>query len=102
MKDPAKFERHGLAPETVLNQAMSGLSHLHSLNIGKIYFFCFFLLSLSFVRLLENGSENVVRTSKGRVVYVRYTISSYILPWTVIDLSSLSFWLPHVRPRDVP
>ncbi|XP_022799133.1 serine/threonine-protein kinase/endoribonuclease IRE1-like [Stylophora pistillata] len=35
VEDPT-FERHGLTPVTVLNQAMSGLAHLHSLNIGKI------------------------------------------------------------------
>ena len=29
------FDRRGLTPVTVLNQAMSGLAHLHSLNIGK-------------------------------------------------------------------
>ena len=34
MEDPT-FDRHGLTPVTVLNQAMSGLAHLHSLNIGK-------------------------------------------------------------------
>ena len=34
VEDPT-FERHGLTPVTVLNQAMSGLTHLHSLNIGK-------------------------------------------------------------------
>ena len=38
MEDPT-FDRHGLTPVTVLNQAMSGLSHLHSLNIGKMNFF---------------------------------------------------------------
>ncbi|XP_020626094.1 serine/threonine-protein kinase/endoribonuclease IRE1-like [Orbicella faveolata] len=32
VEDPT-FDRHGLTPVTVLNQAMSGLSHLHSLNI---------------------------------------------------------------------
>lgn len=32
VEDPT-FERHGLTPVTVLNQAMSGLAHLHSLNI---------------------------------------------------------------------
>lgn len=32
VEDPT-FERHGLTPVTVLNQAMSGLTHLHSLNI---------------------------------------------------------------------
>jgi len=38
VEDPT-FDRHGLTPVTVLNQAMSGLSHLHSLNIGKMNFF---------------------------------------------------------------
>lgn len=38
MEDPA-FDRHGLTPVTVLNQAMSGLAHLHSLNIGKMNLF---------------------------------------------------------------
>ena len=33
------FDRRGLTPVTVLNQAMSGLAHLHSLNIGKMSFF---------------------------------------------------------------
>ena len=37
MEDPT-FDRHGLTPITVLNQAMSGLAHLHSLNIGKMNF----------------------------------------------------------------
>jgi len=30
------FDRHGLEPVTLLEQTMSGLSHLHSLNIGNI------------------------------------------------------------------
>ena len=38
MEDPT-FDRHGLTPVTVLNQALSGLAHLHSLNIGKMNFF---------------------------------------------------------------
>ena len=38
VEDP-RFDRHGLTPVTVLNQAMSGLAHLHSLNIGKKNFF---------------------------------------------------------------
>lgn len=38
MEDPT-FDRHGLTPVTVLDQAMSGLAHLHSLNIGKTIFF---------------------------------------------------------------
>lgn len=38
VEDPT-FDRHGLTPVTVLNQAMSGLAHLHSLNIGKMNFF---------------------------------------------------------------
>lgn len=33
-EDPT-FQRHGLMPVTVLEQATSGLAHLHSLNIGK-------------------------------------------------------------------
>lgn len=28
------FNRHGLEPVTLLQQTMSGLAHLHSLNIG--------------------------------------------------------------------
>lgn len=28
------FDRHGLEPVTLLQQTMSGLAHLHSLNIG--------------------------------------------------------------------
>ena len=37
-EDPT-FNRHGLTPVTVLEQATSGLTHLHSLNIGKMVFF---------------------------------------------------------------
>ena len=36
-EDPT-FDRHGLTPVTVLEQATSGLAHLHSLNIGKMMF----------------------------------------------------------------
>ena len=38
VEDPT-FDRRGLTPVTVLNQAMSGLAHLHSPNIGKMSFF---------------------------------------------------------------
>lgn len=30
------FDRHGLEPVMLLQQTMSGLAHLHSLNIGII------------------------------------------------------------------
>lgn len=30
------FDRHGLEPVVLLQQTMSGLAHLHSLNIGII------------------------------------------------------------------
>ena len=33
-EDPT-FDRHGLTLVTVLEQATSGLAHLHSLNVGK-------------------------------------------------------------------
>lgn len=35
------FDRHGLEPVVLLQQAMSGLAHLHSLNIGKTIFSSF-------------------------------------------------------------
>ena len=45
MEDPT-FERNGLAPVTVLDQAVSGLAHLHSLNIGKMFFFSYVLVKI--------------------------------------------------------
>lgn len=30
------FDRHSLDPVSVLHQTMSGLAHLHSLNIGEV------------------------------------------------------------------
>ena len=33
----ANFDRHDLQPVELLHQALSGLAHLHSLNIGKFY-----------------------------------------------------------------
>lgn len=33
------FDRHGLEPVMLLQQTMSGLAHLHSLNIGICYYF---------------------------------------------------------------
>lgn len=52
VEDPT-FDRHGLTPVTVLNQAMSGLAHLHSLNIGKNNFFSqwgFVLIKINFIK----------------------------------------------------
>ena len=38
VEDP-RFDRHGLTLVEVLQQAMSGLDYLHSLNIGTINYY---------------------------------------------------------------
>ena len=52
----ANFERNGLQPVDLLYQALSGLAHLHSLNIGKFF--------ISFqVMLLEKERRRSVKLS---------------------------------------
>ena len=47
-----KFERHGLRPVELLFQALSGLAHLHSLNIGNLISFYRFVFNISPVTVL--------------------------------------------------